>query len=109
MARKPGKTVSNKSRPTQKKAQVKKPKGRRGSVLVGLHGLSRVLGVIRRSKSLQAGFEKKLGSASVTLNKQTAAKIKSFVKNELPPDHPIIAAMSNCDCDPVTDPYCICF
>jgi hypothetical protein len=108
MARKAGKTVSNKSRPTQKKAQAKKPKGRGGSVRVGLHGLGEVLRVIR-SRQLQADFEKKMGSASVSLNKQTAAKIKSFVKDKIPSAHPIAKAMDNCDCDPVTDPYCICF
>jgi hypothetical protein len=108
MAKKAKRKVARK--PARNKA-TKNIKGRGDSVRVGLHGLGKILRAIHSAPgTVQKDFEKKMGRAHVELNPKTAAMIKAFAKDKLP-GHPVTAEMFQepCDCDPVTDPFCICF
>jgi hypothetical protein len=91
--------------PKARKRSVKKTAG--AHVQVGLHGLGKLLRSIHRHpRKLQAAFERHMGPASVMVDASTARKIKRFAAANLP-QHPM--NRDDCDCDPRTDPFCICF
>lgn len=74
------------------------------TVRVGLHGLGKVLHAIHSKPALRKRFEKHMRPPMVvTLDASTAKRLKAFVSAEL--NH----HDDDCDCDPRTDPYCICF
>jgi hypothetical protein len=99
------KAASAKKQPTKAGA-----KGR--SVRIGLHGLGNLLRAIHRGgPKLRKDFEKKMGAANLTVNIDThmAKKLKNFSSEKLGPTVHNKFFADDCDCDPVNDPWCICF
>jgi hypothetical protein len=84
--------------------------GNSGSVTVGLHGLGEILRAIHSApQNLQQKFETHMGTdnLTVTLDKETAGKIKEFVTANFADEHPLFARLNRDNCDPATDPWCI--
>jgi len=79
-------------------------------VKVDLHGLAEILRTIHASPNkLQEKFEQHMGEKDlrVILDSDTASKIRDFVIEHLPEDHPLMARFNRDNCDPATDPWCI--
>ncbi len=78
------------------------------TVRVGLHGLGELFKEIHRGGHHE-NFMRHMDSddLSVTLHPDTAARIRSFARENLPTH--LTTRIETCDCDPRTDPYCICF
>jgi len=116
------KTKTAKEGRRDKKKGTNRPRAARSagkSVPVELHGLGNFLKAIHNAPAdVKETFAKEMGrSLTVSLDADTASldagkatKMKNFAKEHLP-DHHVTASFhgEDCDCDPVNDPYCICF